>query len=77
MSGRRLLSYIDYYGVIFDHLVSPDDPDPEVLVINIIKLDSVSGIYSNGGLYASEVLAFPVDLMEYVRKKVLAVPRCY
>ncbi|EJP60923.1 uncharacterized protein BBA_10130 [Beauveria bassiana ARSEF 2860] len=48
MSGRRPLSYIDYYGVTFDHLVSPDDPDPEVLVINIIELDSVGGIYSDG-----------------------------
>ncbi|PQK18042.1 hypothetical protein BB8028_0010g00310 [Beauveria bassiana] len=76
MSERRPLSYIDYYGVTFDHLVSPDDPDPEVLVINIIELDSVGGIYSDGGLYASQVLAFPVDPMEYVGKKVLAVPRC-
>ncbi|KAM3470550.1 hypothetical protein MY8738_009703 [Beauveria namnaoensis] len=53
MSERRPLSYIDYYGVTFDHLVSPDDPDPEVLVINIIELDSVGGIYSDGGDLAS------------------------
>ena len=44
--------YIDYYGVIFDHLVPADDPDPEVLTINIIEVDN------DGGAFANKVLLF-------------------
>jgi hypothetical protein len=29
---------IDYYGVTFDHLVPPDDTNPEVLQINIVEI---------------------------------------
>lgn len=69
-------SYIDYYGVTFDHLVPADDPDPEVLVINIIEVDSDGGVYADGGRYANEVLLFSVNPTDYIGKKVLAVPRC-
>ncbi|KAF2240363.1 hypothetical protein BU26DRAFT_470660 [Trematosphaeria pertusa] len=67
---------IDYYGVTFDHLVPADDPNPEVLVINIIEVDSDGGVYADGGQYANEVLLFPVNPIQYTGKKVLAVPRC-
>ncbi|KAF2176015.1 hypothetical protein K469DRAFT_723386 [Zopfia rhizophila CBS 207.26] len=60
-------SNIDYYGVTFDHLVPANDPNPEVLAINIIEVDN------DGGAYANEFLSFPVDV---TGKKVLAVPRC-
>jgi hypothetical protein len=63
-------SYIDYYGVIFDHLVPADDPNPEVLAISIIKVDN------DGGAFANKVLLFQIDPTEYTGKKVLAVPRC-
>lgn len=69
-------SYIDYYGVTFDHLVPADDPDPEVLVINIIELDDDGGVYADGGKYAREVLPVSVYPADYSGKKVLAVPRC-
>ena len=61
---------------INDHLVPADDPNPEVLVINIIEVDSNGGVYADGGKYANEVLLFSVNLTEYTGKKVLAVPRC-
>lgn len=61
---------MDYYGVTFDHLVPADDPNPEVLAINIIEVDN------DGGAYANKFLLFPVDPTEYTGKKVLAVPRC-
>ncbi|KAI1815443.1 hypothetical protein GGS20DRAFT_337979 [Poronia punctata] len=64
------LTQIDYYGVTFDHLVPADDPDPEVLQLNIIEMDD------DGGAYANEHLLFAVDPAEYTGKKVLAVPRC-
>ncbi|EFY94529.1 hypothetical protein X797_011835 [Metarhizium robertsii] len=35
---------IDYYGVTFDHLVPADDPDPEVLQINIFEMDYDEGL---------------------------------
>jgi len=70
-----LSSYIDYYGVTFDHLVEPDDLDPEVLVINIVEVDK-GGTYGDGGSYANEVLLFHVDPTDFTGKKVLAVPRC-
>jgi hypothetical protein len=67
---------IDYYGVTFDHLVPADELNPEVLAINIIKVDNDGGEYADGGKYANEVLLFPVNLTDYIGKKVLAVPRC-
>jgi hypothetical protein len=70
------LSRIDYYGVTFDHLVPADDPNPEVLAINIIEVDSGGGVYADGGIFANKVLSFPVHPREYTGKKVLAVPRC-
>jgi hypothetical protein len=69
-------SHIDYYGVTFDHLVPIDDPDPEVLVINIIEVDNDGGLYADGGKYANELLLFSVNPNDYTGKKVLAVPRC-
>jgi hypothetical protein len=45
-------SYIDYYGVTFDHLVPADDPNLEVLAISIIKVDN------DGGAFANKVLLF-------------------
>jgi len=63
-------SYIDYYGVTFDHLVPADDPDPEVLAISIIEVDNDEGTFANHNLL------FQIDPTEYIRKKVLAVPRC-
>ena len=63
-------SYIDYYGVTFDHLVPADDPNPEVLAISIIEVDN------DGGAFANKVLRFQIDPTEYTGKKVLAVPRC-
>jgi hypothetical protein len=63
-------SYIDYYGVTFDHLVPADDPNPEVLAISIIEVDN------DGGAFANNVLLFQIDPTEYTGKKVLAVPRC-
>jgi hypothetical protein len=63
-------SYIDYYGVTFDHLVPADETDPEVLAISIIEVDD------DGGTFANKHLSFPVDPTEYTGKKVLAVPRC-
>ncbi|KAH6874974.1 hypothetical protein B0T10DRAFT_448814 [Thelonectria olida] len=61
---------IDYYGVTFDHLVPADDADPEVLQINIFKMDDDQGAYAN------TYLPFKVDPSEYTSRKVLAVPRC-
>ncbi|KAF6837436.1 hypothetical protein CPLU01_03060, partial [Colletotrichum plurivorum] len=39
---------IDDYGVTFDHLVPADEPDLEVLVINVIEVDADGGIYADG-----------------------------
>ena len=61
---------IDYYGVTFDHLVPDDDINPEVLQINIIETEDDNGVYAN------RWLLFKVDPTEFIRKKVLAVPRC-
>lgn len=61
---------IDYYGVTFDHLVPADDNDPEVLQINIIEIED------NNGVYANTWLLFTVDPVDFIGKKVLAVPRC-
>jgi hypothetical protein len=62
-------SYIDYYGVTFDHLVPADDPNPEVLAISIFEVNN------DGGAFANKNLLFRIDPAEY-KKKVLAVPRC-
>ncbi|RYP66574.1 hypothetical protein DL771_007727 [Monosporascus sp. 5C6A] len=70
------LGRIDYYGVTFDHLVPADDPDPDVLQINIIELETDSGPFADGAVYANKYLLFAVDPAEYTGKKVLAVPRC-
>ncbi|KAI1464581.1 uncharacterized protein F4812DRAFT_462641 [Daldinia caldariorum] len=64
------LSEIDYYGVTFDHPVPADDPDPDVLQINIIEIED------DGGDYANANLPFIVDPVAYIGKKILAVPRC-
>ncbi|KAI1172503.1 hypothetical protein F4777DRAFT_508527 [Nemania sp. FL0916] len=61
---------IDYYGVTFDHLVPPDDYNPEVLQINIIEIEDDNGVYAN------TYMPFHVDVAEYAGKRVLAVPRC-
>jgi len=50
--------------------VPADNPDPDVLQINIIEMDD------DGGEYANKYLSFAVDPVEYSGKKVLAVPRC-
>ncbi|CCF36698.1 hypothetical protein CH063_08203 [Colletotrichum higginsianum] len=67
---EKILEEIDYYGVTFDHLVSDDDVDPEVLQINIIETDN------DDAEYANTYLPFSVDASEYTGKRVLAVPRC-
>ncbi|KAB5570729.1 hypothetical protein GE09DRAFT_718485 [Coniochaeta sp. 2T2.1] len=69
-------THIDYYGVTFDHLVPADDPDPDVLQINIIELETDDGPFAHGVTYANENLLFTVDLADYRGEKVLAVPRC-
>ncbi|KAJ6013581.1 hypothetical protein N7540_008172 [Penicillium herquei] len=61
---------MDYYGVTFDHLVPGNDTNPEVLQINITEVED------DGGICANTWLLFPVDPVDYIRKKVLAVPRC-
>lgn len=76
LTVTHCFSCIDYYGVTFDHLVLADDPDPEVLVINIIEVDKGEGDYEDGGRFANEVLPFSINSTEYTGKKVLAVPRC-
>ncbi|KAH9204944.1 hypothetical protein DL95DRAFT_318494, partial [Leptodontidium sp. 2 PMI_412] len=59
------------YGVTFAYLVPADDPDLKVLRINIIEMDNDRGVYVN------EHLLFIIDSAEYIKKKVLAVLRCY
>ena len=60
----------------FDHLVPPDDEDPEVLALSIIELEVDSGEFANGVQYANDVLRFQIDPEDYLGKKVLVVPRC-
>lgn len=76
MTRIGCLSFIDYYGVTFDHLVPASDPDPEALAINIVEVDKDGGLYADGGNYASEVLPFSINPIEYAEIKVLVVPRC-
>ncbi|KAH7317656.1 hypothetical protein BKA65DRAFT_609389 [Rhexocercosporidium sp. MPI-PUGE-AT-0058] len=66
----RPIVMIGCYGVTFDHLVSPDDTDPEVLQINIVEIED------DEGLYAKKYNPFNIDPEEYTGKKVLTVPRC-
>ncbi|KAI1377295.1 hypothetical protein F4677DRAFT_444521 [Hypoxylon crocopeplum] len=61
---------IDYYGVTFDHLVPPNDRNPEVLQINIVEVEDDDGVFAN------QYLLFPVNAADYAGKKVMAVPRC-
>jgi len=63
-------SMIDYYGVTFDHLVPPDDPNPEVLQINIVEIED------DAGLYAIKCNNFEIDPADYIGKQVLGAPRC-
>jgi hypothetical protein len=69
-------SYIDYYGVAFDHIVAAGESNPEVLAINVIEVDNDGGTYANGGTFANQVLQFSIDPTDYTRKRVIAVPRC-
>lgn len=66
----KLNSLIGYYGVTFDHLVPDDDPNPDVLQINISEIEDDHGVYANTWLL------FAVDPVEFIGKKVLEVPRC-
>jgi len=61
---------IDYYGVTFDHFVPADDINPKVLQINIVEIEDDQGIYAN------RHNPFNINPVEYIGKKVLAVPRC-
>ncbi|KAK1994071.1 hypothetical protein LX36DRAFT_539759, partial [Colletotrichum falcatum] len=61
---------IDYYRVTFDHLVSPHDRDPEVLVVKLVT----RGGYADGRKFANEALAFSVNPSDDTGKRVLAVP---
>lgn len=47
-----------------------DEPDPDVLQINIFEIED------DGGIYATEGTSFEIDLAHYTGKKVLALPRC-
>ncbi|KAK1987751.1 hypothetical protein LZ30DRAFT_756429 [Colletotrichum cereale] len=70
IEGHKTLEDIDYYGVTFGHLVPVDDVNPEVLQNNIIETEN------DHGEYANKYLSFPVGVLEYTGKRVLAVPRC-
>ncbi|EPE32205.1 hypothetical protein GLAREA_07338 [Glarea lozoyensis ATCC 20868] len=63
-------SMIDYYGITFDHLVPPGDPDPEVLQLNTFEIED------DGGIYANTYSRLKIDPPDYIGKKVLALPRC-
>jgi hypothetical protein len=62
-------SVIDYYRDTSDHLVPIDDTDPEVLQINIFEIED------DGGIYANNSSCFEIDPVDYIRMKVLALPR--
>ncbi|KAK6815936.1 hypothetical protein RU639_009020 [Aspergillus parasiticus] len=66
----KLIRQIDYYGVTFDHLVADDYSNPEVLQINNIEIED------DNGVYAKICLLFGIDPVDFIGKKVLAVPRC-
>ncbi|KAK6538612.1 hypothetical protein TWF694_010190 [Orbilia ellipsospora] len=65
----KVLDELDYYGVTFDHLVPPNDTDPEVLMLNIFEMDD------DNGEFANKHLLFSVDPADY-EGKVLTTPRC-
>lgn len=54
----------------FDNFVPDDDPDPEVMQINVIEVETDNGVNAN------QYLDLTVDPDEFIGKKVLAVPRC-
>lgn len=66
LTGRILIS-VDGYGITFDHLVDPDEIDPEVLMINVFASDS-------------DMLSFQtLDLTQYNTTSgpsVVLIPRC-
>ncbi|KAI0105563.1 hypothetical protein GGR51DRAFT_560408 [Nemania sp. FL0031] len=64
------------YGVTFDHLVSSDDPDPEVLQLNIFELEIEKGPFAGGVEHVNKYSLLTVDPADYIGKKVLAIPRC-
>jgi hypothetical protein len=72
----RPLKMIDYYGVIFGHLVPAEEVGPEVLQININEMETTDGPFAGGPAYANKHLLLPVDPAHYAERKVLAVPRC-
>jgi hypothetical protein len=67
---------MDYYGVIFDHLVDGRDHNPEVLQLSIIELKEDQGPFADGVKYANDCLKLVIDPVDYVGKRVLVVPRC-
>lgn len=78
--------HIDYYGITFDsHLVPPNDPNLEVLQINIIKFETEPDDNDDDGpdpstgvglAFSNKYRLFSVDPADYVGKKILAVPSC-
>ncbi|KAI3324984.1 hypothetical protein HD806DRAFT_462362 [Xylariaceae sp. AK1471] len=78
LNGMKILPirHLDYYGVTFDCMIPPDDPDPDVLQINIIELEIDEGPFASGVGYANKYLLFTIDPAKYVGEMVLAVPRC-
>lgn len=56
-------SYINCYGVTFNHLVPVNNPNPEVLPISFIRTKS------DGGAFANKYLLFSVDPTEYAERK--------
>lgn len=69
------ITHFDYYGITFDHLVPVNDPNPEVLQINIIELEAKEGDYAEGLNYAKTYLRLAVEPDDYIGR-ILAVPRC-
>lgn len=64
--------YIDHYSTTFDHLVPPDDDEPEVIIIFICETE-----YDNAS-YAQARYPGVVDPLDYVphQKRVFAFPQC-
>jgi hypothetical protein len=67
-----LIKGIDYYGVIFDHLVPPTDDDPDILQINIAETEYDSANYAQTYYH---VKIDPEDYTPY-RRRVFASHRC-
>ncbi|GAB1215659.1 hypothetical protein ATERTT37_004851 [Aspergillus terreus] len=68
--GRDVCLEVSGDLLVRDEYLGSDDPNPEVLQINIIEIGDDHGIYAN------QWLLFAVDPEEFIGKKVLAVPRC-